>query len=292
MVIAAVPNPIPVDSAVYTHVGHALHYGINRRGYNPRLVVWHTTESPNATMSGSLRYNARRPDQVSCTAFAGQEGLGQDAPEAGRPFTQGRWNDEALSLEIIGAAAWAASYWQNERQATLDNIVVMTADWCRRWGIPARWLTPEQLLDGVPGVCDHLMCNAAAILEVPSRKGNSPYTHTDAGQGIRHLSDELLARVNALLDPPFPPPPPPEEDPLRILVLNDAGGAAILLSGFTGRWLDPARYNAYHKHYAIVDEPASKSWLTNIVMTGPLPPGVLAPAPGVPGDVWGHQADS
>jgi len=287
MVIAAVPNPIDVDSPIYTHVGRALHYGITRRGFQPRLVVWHTTESPDATMAGSLRYNARRPDQVSCTAFAGQEGLGQDTPELGRPYTQSRWNDEALALEIIGSASWAASYWQDARQTTLDNIVIMTADWCRRWGIPARWLTPQELLDGVPGVCDHLMCNAAAILEVPSRKGKSGYTHTDAGQGIRYLSAELLAKVNALLEPPFPPPTPPEEDPLRILVLNDAGGAAVLLSGFTGRWLDPARYNAFHYfNPELVDEPAAKSWLANVTMLGALPPGVSV------GDVWGHQPDS
>lgn len=282
--IAAVSNPIAPDSPIYTHVGRALHYGETRRGFVPRLIVWHTTESPDATMLGALRYNARRPDAVSCTAFAGEDGLGQDVPELGRPYTQARWNDESLSLELIGRAAWSTDWWEAQRPRTLENMVAMTTDWCRRWGIPPRWLSAEEVLAGAPGVCDHLMCNAAAILEVPSRKGNNPYTHTDAGLGIRLLAPSLLQEVARRLTPP--PPPTPEDDPMRILILNDAGGAAVLLHGFTGRWLDPKRYNEYHLFYPIVDEPATKAWLANVTMLGPLPPGVT------PGNVWGHQPDA
>lgn len=87
--------------------------------------------------------------------------------------------------------------------------------------------------------------------------------------------------------PPPPPLPPPGEDEMRILVLTDAGGAAILLTGFTGRWLDPARYNAFHYfNPAIKDEPASKAWLANVTMLGALPLGVE------PSHVWGHQPDA
>ena len=65
----------------------------------------------------------------------------------------------------------------------------------------------------------------------------------------------------------------------------DPGGAAVLINGFTGRWLDPARYNEYHLFYPSVDEQASKAWLKNIVFLGPLPPGVTTAT------VWAHQAD-
>ena len=85
--------------------------------------------------------------------------------------------------------------------------------------------------------------------------------------------------------PPTPPPPPIEEEPLRILILQDVGGAAILIHGYTGRWLDPARYNTFHFFYPITDEPATVAWLKNVTMLGPLPPGVSDT------QVWGHQPD-
>lgn len=200
MAIAVVPNPIVPDSDVYTHAGNARWYGEDRRGFDARLVVWHTTESPTATVQGALRYDARRDDKVSATTIIGEEGIGADVLEACRPFTQTRWNDESLSAEVIGAAAWSTAQWWT-RWRTLDGLVAWTADVCRRHEIPPVWLTAEQVLAGERGVCDHLLCNQAAILEDPSRKGRTGYTHTDIGAGFRALVPELLGRVAALLAP-------------------------------------------------------------------------------------------
>lgn len=74
------------------------------------------------------------------------------------------------------------------------------------------------------------------------------------------------------------PPPQTEDDPMRILILGDANGAAVLLTGHVGTWLDPDRYNAFVNAYHITPEQADKSWLHNVVMTGALPDGVS--------DVW------
>lgn len=80
-----------------------------------------------------------------------------------------------------------------------------------------------------------------------------------------------------------PTPPTPEEEPMRILILKDAGDAAVLLNGFTASWLDPKRYADFHRFYNITDEPAAISWLSNVVFVGPLPSGVTA------ANVWHHQ---
>ena len=101
----------------------------------------------------------------------------------------------------------------------------------------------------------------------------------------------VMPRLADLRKPYETAPPEPAEEgevtSFRILVLEDADDAAVLLDGFTGRWLDPERYNAYHYFYPkIVDEPAAKSWLTNVTMLGALPPGVT------PDDIWGHQPDA
>lgn len=279
MVIAVVSNPIPPDSSIVTHVGRARWYGETRRGFSPRLGVVHTTESPNASVSSSLSYSSRRPDAVSTTVFAGEEGIGQDTREQWRPYTQARWNDEALALETIGAAAWSEDQWRSTRSRTIANVEAVLRDWRARYSLPPRWLTPEEVLAGAPGFCDHLICNQAAILEDPSRAGRNPYTHTDCGAGLRAIVRPILDRIAAETS---------EEEPVyRILILTDAGGAAVLMYGFTARWLDPARYNEYHYFYPyIVDEPASTAWLRNLTFLGPLPPGVT------PGHVWGHQPDA
>lgn len=94
--------------------------------------------------------------------------------------------------------------------------------------------------------------------------------------------DLFRSDVRNLSTPPTPTPDP-EVIAMRILILKDAGNAAVLLTGHIATWLDPARYKAFHTAYNITDEPAAKSWLANVVFTGPLPTGVTK------ADVWQHQ---
>lgn len=207
------------DSALVAAQSEAASYGERRNGATPRLVVWHTTEGDSVGVTGNLRYDARRTDDVSATYFVGQdaEGLpqiGQGVPESMRPFTQARWNDEAISIEIIGRSAWDVDRWSTVKAGTLQALVALTADICARRGIPARWLTAQEILDGESGICDHRLCNEAAILEKPERRGVEPYTHTDVGASLRELSGALLDRVVALLTPPTPTL---EEDTMQLV---------------------------------------------------------------------------
>lgn len=191
------------DTTLVIASSEAAHYGDRRDGLIPRLIVWHTTEGDSNFVGGNVSYESRRPDQVSTSYFVGEDGIGQCVPEDKRPFTQARWNDEAISIEIIGRSSWDPERWKTVKAATLANLVKLTADICKRRNIPPVWLTPEQILEGAAGICDHRTCNEAAILEKPERRGVDPYTHTDIGN-INQLRDDLLKQVLATLNPELP----------------------------------------------------------------------------------------
>lgn len=241
--ITVVPNPVVPDSPTVTHLGRARWHGTGRRGFTARVVVWHTSEPKDpdkTTIANALSYDARRDDQVSATYFAGTDGIGQEVAEDDRPYTQTRYNDEGISIEIVATAVWSEAQWR-ARPALLDNVVNLTADICRRRGIPARWLTAQELLAGEWGIVDHLTCNQAAILEDPSRKGRTGYTHTDCGAGFRAVAPELVARVAALLAPPIVQPPeivtPPQEDDDMRFIQVPGDLAVYKVSGVHACWV-------------------------------------------------------
>lgn len=180
---------------VYTHAGHAAQYGKGRRnGRTIRLAILHTTES-NSFLS-SMIYDAYRPETVSATAHVGELGeIGAGVPEADRPWTTGRWNDESLAMEIVGRAAWSAAQWR-ARPRQMAAIATLLTDWCRRHSLPAVWLSAAQIAEGASrqgsapvqgvrrGICDHLMANQAAIALGGSV---AAYSHHDIGPGLREV---------------------------------------------------------------------------------------------------------
>lgn len=197
--------PVNPDSPLVTHIGHARHYGTDRRTVTePSIIVLHTTESPNATVAGSLQFDGYRSTTVSAHYFIGEQGIGQGVSELARAFTQSRWNDVALGLEIIGAAAWSAAQWRT-RPNTLANLAALLADISTRRRIPLRWLTAAEVLAGERGVCDHITANAAAVLETPARKGQHGYTHWDIGPGLRSIVPSLLTPLTTTTPPSSPP---------------------------------------------------------------------------------------
>lgn len=222
--------PIPTIPAgsVYTHRGHAAQYGRGRRnGRTIRAIVLHTTESgtPEPTagqFASSMTYDAWRPDQVSATAYVGALGeIGYTVPETDRPYTTGRWNDETLSVEIVGRAGWTPAQW-NARPAQLAAVVDLLVDWCRRHSIPPVWLSEEEFAEGASrhgqpprqgtrrGIVDHLEANLAAR----RLGGTSGLSHTDIGPGLRAVFfASILPVVAARLAPAPPTPPPPTPPP-------------------------------------------------------------------------------
>lgn len=234
--------PLRPDSPLVTLAGHDAQYGRGRR-YGPiRGVILHTTEGDNFT--SSMRYNARRPEQVSATYHVGQAGeIGQGVPEADRPWTTGRWNDETISVEINGRASYAADKWLS-MPGQLDALTDLLVDICQRNQLPAVWLTPTEWAEGasrqsVPpfragtnrGIIDHDGANRAAI-----QLGGSPaqYSHHDVGPGLRALLiaeivPEVARRLAVASLPPTPPPP--EEDMSTAVIWSPEGYANTWLVG-------------------------------------------------------------
>ena len=214
-------SPLPTaPSEIFTHRSHAAQYGRGRRyGIGIRLLILHTTEGEN--FLNSINYNTWRPEQVSASTHAGPAGeLAHEIAEADRPWTTGRWNDESLSLEIVGRAAWTSAQWR-ARPLQLEAITRWLVDGCRRHKIPPVLLTAQQIELGASrsgesplragtlrGVCDHRTANDAAI-----SLGHSPskYSHWDIGPGLRQvvaadIMPEVVRRLGATIPTPTPDP--------------------------------------------------------------------------------------
>lgn len=92
-------------------------------------------------------------------------------------------NDIGLGLEICGYASWTKLQWY-QHQATLKRSAWVTARWCVRYKIPARWLTDEQIRERRPGILTHW--DVTRVL----RKGS----HTDPGKNFPRTYFMYLVR--------------------------------------------------------------------------------------------------
>jgi hypothetical protein len=217
------------------------------------MIVLHTTESDN--FAGALTFDAWRDTTVSATAIVGAGGyIGADVPEEDRPWTNGRWNDESLTMEICGRAAWAKDAWQ-QRRSQIQAIEDLLYDWCTRYNLPAEWLTADNVAFGASanghtpvqgslhGISDHLEVNLAAIKLGHSR---ARYAHHDIGEGLRAvLFETILPNLRLRLigsDPSphnLPNTPPLKEDEMITQFVTDEslGGVFALVGGKWTPWL-------------------------------------------------------
>lgn len=277
----------PIEDApdVYTHIGHSAQYGNGRRnGRTIRAIALHTVQGDD--FKGSFGYSTWRDGTVSTTAYAGSEGeLGLVVPEEHRAWTSGRWNDETLSLEILGYAEWTAAKWRT-RPRQIESIAVWIADISTRYDIPIDWLSADQLAQGasrrgdtpkqgdIRGVVDHLTCNDAARLLGQT----SGLSHWDVGPGLREvLLNDILPRArelqgktsgNALVKTPTIEVMQPHE-PLRVLDTRGntrADGSPIPTGG--GRLLAGGvhqigvAFGQFCSINVVVIDPSADGWLS------------------------------
>jgi hypothetical protein len=244
--------PLQNVPAIYTHIGHAAQYGKGRRhGRTIRMIVLHTTESDN--FAGALTFDAWRDSQVSATAIVGAGGyIGADVAEEDRPWTNGRWNDEALTMEICGRAGWEKDAWQ-QRKSQIQAIEDLLFDWCSRYNLPAEWLTADNVAFGasangqtpvqgsLPGITDHLEANLAAIkLGSPKAK----YGHHDIGDGLRAvLFETIIPNLQLRLIGSDPSPhnlptntPPVKETEMISQFITDEGMKNAVFALVDGKW--------------------------------------------------------
>lgn len=289
-------TPIADTDPVFDVVSHGAQYGLPRRyGHDrigPTLIVWHTTEEPD--LWDSLVYDMRRPESVGQTAMLGPHWEHGDAvlavtnPDTARSWTQGRWSDGALSVEVCGRASWTRAEWLALVPGLVPAAVRLLVHWCRRWNIPPVWLTPEQIADGasrsggspwVPmgrhrGICDHDAANKAAI-----SLGHDPgkYSHHDVGAGLRSiLIGDVLPAVDAILNPPPPPPPTPGDEMVDFILL-DGDTAQYARQGMFVRWMpDGAAKKAFADELGIPDtdrppKVVTRAQLRHYILVGPHP---------------------
>lgn len=227
-------TPITPAPEIYTDAGRANQYGAGRRnGRTVRVIIVHETEGgglddDRRDFVASMQYSAYRAEDVSATAYVGRSGdIGYDVPEKDRPFTTGRWNDESLSVEIDGRAAWTRAQWL-AAPAQIEAVIELLVDWCQRFDIPPDFLSAGEVAYGASrqsstpvqglnrGITDHRTANAAAIA-----LGGSPatYSHTCPGDAFHALLiDEIVPEVARRLDGTPDPTPVVNPRPIPLLL--------------------------------------------------------------------------
>lgn len=225
-------------------------------------IVWHDTEgSENATSAeNGASYNTTRNDQVSCNAIVDGDSVVTCVPDQWVSFSAGApANDMGLQLEICGKASQSEGEWMDPDDL-LWNVAWQTAKWCKKYNIPARYLSADDLCDDwqQKGITTHW-----AITKAEQGKGENGQArssslrayklankltinnHTDPGPNFP--IEMVLARTHALLvkwagslDPDDIPKPPIGDDFMIltpfIAVVNEP---AVWYSpqGLTRRWI-------------------------------------------------------
>jgi N-acetyl-anhydromuramyl-L-alanine amidase AmpD len=71
-------------------------------------------------------------------------------------------NGWSIGIEHAGTAAQKPEQWADPFSvAMLERSAELVAGICKRWGIPPRWLSPDELREGARGICGHVDVNAA-----------------------------------------------------------------------------------------------------------------------------------
>lgn len=115
----------------------------SRSGVRPRLIVIHTTESPNRPGLQDIRgiiswFNNPRSQASSHVV---NDGAGNDARlvrDSRKAWTQGAFNAVSLSIEQVGYARTSRTDWLRRYRRQLRNTALWVAYWSRRYGIPIR----------------------------------------------------------------------------------------------------------------------------------------------------------
>jgi hypothetical protein len=175
------PQPLAAEcSREYAAVRQSGRRSLSQIG----LIVIHCTQSNSARSSAQWFENTRAQgsahlvvDDVECYRTLDNEVIPWGAKGA---------NTRGFHIEIAGFAEWNHGEWMKHEQA-LRRAAYKAAMHAKKFGIPIRWLTPEQLKAGQKGFVTHAMCTTAF--------GG---THSDPGRQCP--TDQLLEWAKAFAD--------------------------------------------------------------------------------------------
>ena len=116
------------------------------------IMVLHTTQGHNRPGVSDLTGLAEFFKRVEADSTFGVDQEGNRIrmrPDADRPWTQGKDNDRALSIEQVGFAESTKRYWIRDYHNGLRTVAEILADWSIKHKIPLR-------LSKWVGVCGHV----------------------------------------------------------------------------------------------------------------------------------------
>jgi hypothetical protein len=206
-------------------------FGRGRAGYAVQYVVVHYTAGSERSTSAEdgAAYDQRRTDGTSTHYFVDSNSVVQCVytwDRANAAYQYG--NRLGIQYELCGTVQTRAQWLDAASDATLTNAAWQIARDCRKYGLPVRRLTTQQMRNGEKGICGHVdVTNAYGLGD-----------HTDPGPQFPW--DVLLARVAQFLAPSTPeatPQTPHEEDEMRMFKAGGADGkvAYALVHGFEAR---------------------------------------------------------
>jgi hypothetical protein len=135
------------------HYGPWISYNGGPRSLDSiRVIVVHSTESSSA--AGTASWGAGGQRNASWHAVVDGKETFRQVRDGTISWTAPGVNRDGLHVEIVGYAKWSKARWFLN-QSTLKRAAWQVARWADEYGIPARWLTDDQLRRGYEGLTTH-----------------------------------------------------------------------------------------------------------------------------------------
>lgn len=153
-----------------------------RKPADVRLVVIHTAECPQTDGAAvALAKWASGPTapqaswHYAVAPGTGPSALVQSVHEECVAWAAPGCNSGGLQIELCGHASEEPEQWlQGDGLSVLENAARLAARMCKRWGIPVRKLSVDELKAGERGIIGHVDATAAYHKS----------THTDPGKNF------------------------------------------------------------------------------------------------------------
>ena len=175
-----------------------------------RVIVWHDMEAPESTTTaeGVANYFAgANAPQASAHVCADSDSVVECVKPWDTAWHAPGANSDGYGIELAGYSRQSAEEWKDDfSKATIRHAAHWVAPIMHRHGIPARWLSDEELRDGTTkGMTTHAQVSKVFRLS----------DHTDPGQNFprRFVKDTVQKALDGLDAPKDDPAPAPTPEP-------------------------------------------------------------------------------